>query len=87
MAWIREPDSTQSGLRCDTCSAVLDVAGSSINDILMAARARGWHCFQGISLTGAALETHVCRGCMGTSSARKQPFLFEDKEVPLFELP
>lgn len=70
-------------LQCDTCDQVLDRPGPRVV-VVDAARARGWHIFQGESLTGKDLDSALCPRCVGSNrAARSKPDTFEE-EVPLF---
>jgi Zn finger protein HypA/HybF involved in hydrogenase expression len=70
--WLASGD-----LRCDDCPVVLEYPGPHII-VLNAARAKGWHLFQGKSLTGKEMNTHVCPECMGTNRS-----VVKSKAVPM----
>lgn len=59
---------TMAGLICDveSCSSELVVTGN-LNEILNAARAGGWHLFDGTTIGGKDLIAHICPGCMGVN--------------------
>lgn len=59
--WLKTGD-----LACDTCASEFLFPGPRVV-VLNAARAKGWHLFHGLSLTGKDLDRHVCSDCMGTS--------------------
>lgn len=59
--WLKTGD-----LACDTCDQQFLNPGPRVV-VLNAARAKGWHLFQGESLTGKPIDTHVCPVCIGTS--------------------
>jgi hypothetical protein len=63
--WLKTGD-----LACDTCDQQLVCAGPRVI-VLNAARAKGWHVFQGESLTGKPIDTHVCPACIGNNRAVK----------------
>lgn len=70
-------------LACNTCDLRFLCEGPRVV-VLNAARAKGWHLFEGESLTGKDLESHLCPTCVGTSRTPKaKPETFEE-EVPLF---
>lgn len=79
--WLKTGD-----LACDTdtCDQRFLYSGPRVV-VLNAARAKGWHLFQGESLTGKPIDTHVCPSCIGTSrSAVKSKGQSLDEDVPLF---
>ncbi len=77
--WLKSGD-----LACDTCALEFLLPGPRVV-VLNAARAKGWHLFQGFSLTGKEIDRHVCSDCMGTNrssvKSKGQPL---DEDVPLF---
>jgi hypothetical protein len=71
-------------LSCDSCPVALEYPGPRVI-VLNAARAKGWHVFQGESLTGKPIDTHVCPTCMGTNrSVIKSKAVSLDEDVALF---
>jgi hypothetical protein len=77
--WLKTGD-----LACDTCDVVLEYPGPR-RVVLNAARAHGWHCFHGASVTDKMIETHVCSVCIGTNrSAIKSKAQLLDEDIPLF---
>jgi hypothetical protein len=77
--WLKTGD-----LACDTCDQTYSYPGPRVV-VLNAARAKGWHLFQGESLTGKAIDTHVCPICIGTSrSVVKSKGRPLDEDFPLF---
>lgn len=74
--WLKD-----GNLACDTSGTVFEYAGPRVL-VLNAARSRGWHLFQGASLTGKSLESHLCPECVGTArSARKKAEHFDGEET------
>lgn len=53
-------------IRCDTvdCTGKFSVEHGPHIISLQLARAHGWHCFQGPSITSKELDLHVCPECM-----------------------
>jgi len=78
LMWLRNGD-----LACDTCAVKFSYDGPRVI-VLNAARAKGWHLFQGESLTGKPIDTHVCPDCIGTSRSIKPKVDRLDEELPLF---
>lgn len=77
--WLKSGD-----LACDTCDQKFLSSGPRVL-VLSAARAKGWHLFVGVSLTGKPIDTHVCSDCVGTSRSmiRSKGEKLDD-DIPLF---
>jgi hypothetical protein len=76
--WLKNGD-----LACNTCDQSFPYDGPRVV-VLNAARAKGWHLFQGESLTGKPIDTHICPSCIGTNRSGKAKVERLDKDVPLF---
>jgi hypothetical protein len=76
--WLKNGD-----LACDTCGSKYSYDGPRVI-VLNAARAKGWHLFQGKSLTGKPMDTHICPECMGTNRSARPKVEHLDEELPLF---
>lgn len=76
--WLKNGD-----LSCDTCGIVYEYDGPRIV-VSNAARSKGWHLFQGASLTGKQIDSHLCPECVGTP--RSAPVKVErlEEDEPLF---
>lgn len=72
-------------LSCDTCPTSYPSRGAR-GSTLMAARAKGWHIYEGPSETGEELVVHLCPPCVGTprSMLPKVQRLAGDALLPLF---
>lgn len=70
-------------LACDTCGTVYEYDGPRVM-VLNAARSRGWHLFQGSSLTGKSLDSHLCPQCVGTARSATIKTERLEEEEPLF---
>lgn len=69
-----EPE-TEVNLYCDnyrTCNSMVLDQGS-VTATVARARARGWHLYQGASLTQKDLNQALCEGCVGTSRKVSKP--------------
>lgn len=73
-------------LACDTCPNILEFPGPHVI-VVQAARAHGWHVFEGPSLTGKSISSFLCEDCVGTARSKlpKAPPKLED-DVALFEV-
>lgn len=80
MAWH-----TSGAILCDTCPAKLDVPGPHAA-VVMYARAHGWHCYNGTTLSGDRVERHLCETCIGAARQRLAPRGPMEDDVPLFEV-
>ena len=74
-------------LHCDTknCLGKVDVMDQNRAVTLAYARAHGWRCYDGRSLTGKEIVSHICPTCGGTPRSKlpeSPPKL--DQDVPLF---
>lgn len=76
--WLKD-----GNLACDTCGIVHEYNGPRVL-VLNAARSRGWHLFQGASLTGKPLNSHLCPECVGTSRSGKVKIERLEEDEPLF---
>lgn len=79
MAWATDDDV----LACDTCPRVFHHppprrAGNE------AARTKGWHIFQGESLTGRLLDVYLCPKCVGSGRSKPLPIARLREDEPLF---
>lgn len=80
MTWL-----PNGNLMCSTCNYKFEYPGPHAV-VLNAARAHGWHCFNGMSLTLKPIEEHLCEDCIGTARtklAKRGPM---EEDVPLFEV-
>lgn len=85
--WVRQ----NGHIECDveTCGARfgLDAVGPAPEAIVIhAARAQGWHCYRGPSITSKDLDLHICPRCLdirrgGPSRAEPLP-----DDVPMFDV-
>ena len=73
--WLKTGD-----LGCDTCDAILEYPGPR-RIVLNAARAHGWHCFQGKDLGGREINTHVCSVCIGTNRSTLKSVAMPNEDV------
>jgi uncharacterized protein CbrC (UPF0167 family) len=80
VTWLLNGD-----LHCSTCPAQFGYGGPHAI-VLNAARAHGWHCFAGMSLSLKPLESHLCPDCIGTARAALKKSGPMDEDVPLFEV-
>lgn len=74
---------TASGdLVCDmeSCAALQFDLGSK-HKTLNAARARGWHLFDGVTMGGKDLVQHLCEDCVGTSARLPKIKHFDDEQT------
>lgn len=78
MSWVDGGD-----LACDTCGAVLSYP---VNTVLLEqmARAKGWHCWSGSSMTGKDIDTALCPDCVGTSRTKLSKVEHLEPQDPLF---
>lgn len=76
--WLKD-----GNLACDTCGTVHEYGGPRVM-VLNAARSRGWHLFQGASLTGKRLDSHLCPACVGTARSAKVKVERLEEDEPLF---
>lgn len=67
MTWMAD-----GNLRCDGCRLIFEFPGPHV-EVLYAARAHNWHCYEGPSLTGNDLASHLCEKCIGTARTRLPP--------------
>ncbi len=72
-------------LCCDTCPKTLDYPGPRVL-VIEAARAHGWHCFRGQSITGKDMDSVICDDCTGSPRAKLPPRKPMDEDVTLFDL-
>lgn len=59
-------------LQCSTCGATFRWAAPRVL-VLDAARAHGWHTYEGPSLSGKPLESHLCKDCVDAVRKQLQP--------------
>lgn len=78
MAWLKD-----GSLTCDHCKLVFEFPGPQVI-VLNAARAHGWHCYRGPSLTGKELEKHVCEDCMRSPRPKLPKNQALEGQEPLF---
>jgi hypothetical protein len=78
MTWLKD-----GTLACDTCKLVFEYPGPRVI-VLNAARAHGWHCYTGPSLSGKLLDTHLCETCVQTPRKRLPKSEALDGQDPLF---
>ena len=73
-------------LLCDTegCKALIDVEGPQVEVITMA-RAKGWHCYRGPSMSGKDIDSYICDRCMKSPRPRLDPVAVLENQDPLFE--
>lgn len=74
-------------LHCDTyaCTGKIDVSDQNRVITIAYARAKGWRIYDGRSLTGKDISSHICPTCGGTPRSKlpeAPPQL--DQDVPLF---
>lgn len=73
-------------LQCDTSPDIYQDRGRK-GSTLMAARAAGWHVYEGLASDGVTqMSSHLCPPCVGTnrSMPKKVAPLGEDQLLPLF---
>jgi predicted RNA-binding Zn-ribbon protein involved in translation (DUF1610 family) len=70
-------------MRCDTCRELVDSGDNRVMTIARA-RARGWGVFDGRTIGGSAMVSHICPQCRGTNRSRlpaPPPRLEEDEQL------
>lgn len=60
-------------LHCSTCDAVFLSHGRDRSMIVRLVRAKGWHIFEGNSIGGVPLSSHLCPKCVGSNRSRILP--------------
>lgn len=61
-------------IECDNaidCGSM--VTRGDLSETIAYARAKGWHMYQGKSLTGKYIDVKLCPSCIGTSRSRLPP--------------
>jgi len=53
--------------------------------VVYAARAHGWHCYQGPSITSKDLDLHVCPECRGTKRSLPSKSVPMPEDVPVLD--
>lgn len=64
MTWEKD-----GNLKCTGCKLVFEFPGPRV-EVMNAARAHGWHCYEGSSFTGNPLVVHLCETCIGTNRTK-----------------
>ena len=67
MTWILAED-----IECDLKCGSRFMERGSRHSTVQAARAMGWHCYVGPSLTGKDLEVHVCPECIRLKKKKEE---------------
>ena len=78
MTWLPSGD-----LSCNTCKAVLSYPTDTVN-LEQIARARGWHCYAGASLTGTDMDIALCPDCASSPRAKLPKVTPLEPQDPLF---
>jgi hypothetical protein len=78
MTWEKD-----GNLKCGGCRLIFDFPGPRV-EVLRAARAHGWHCYEGPSLTGLDLASHLCETCIGSARTRLPKIEVLQPQDPLF---
>jgi len=60
-------------LICSTCSLTFASHGRNNNLVAELARFKGWHLFDGETIAGVPLTSHLCPKCVGTNRSRLPP--------------
>ena len=70
-------------LGCNTCDAVLSYPTDTVN-LEQIARARGWHCYTGTSMTGKDMDIALCPDCASSPRAKLPKVVALEPQEPLF---
>jgi hypothetical protein len=77
--WLKD-----GSLHCDGCSALFDLPGAPRVLVVNSARAKGWHIYVGLSLTGKNIDSALCDDCVGSNTKRAPKVDRFNEEEPLF---
>ena len=73
----------EESLVCDGCLVVFASIGPR-ETVSNAARARGWHLYEGPSLTSMEIVSHLCPACVQTPRSKLPPVTRLDGDEALF---
>lgn len=85
MGWRRSRpglEAIHDDIMCDgpECESVYVERGTRQATVL-ASRARGWHSYDGSSMTGAWMTVHLCPRCAGNAKRLAAPEVLENQQT------
>ena len=70
-------------LACNTCGTVLSYPTTTVS-LEQIARAKGWHCGSGVTMTGKDYDIALCSDCVGSPRAKLPKVTPLEPQEPLF---
>lgn len=70
-------------LSCDTCGTTLSYPVNTVA-LEQMARAKGWHCWSGRSMTDKDIDVALCPECVGTPRTKLRKVEHLEPQEPLF---
>lgn len=81
VTWLKN-----GAIKCNTCAEKYDFDGPRVL-ARTAARAKGWHIYEGATIGGVQQVTHLCPACVGTNRSKLPAAPVRlDADVPLWAL-